>query len=291
MEWIKALRQAVGYMELHLTDAVGPEDVARAVHISPYYFATGFKLMTGYTVKEYLRGRRLYLAALELLSGHEKVIDLAWRYGYETPESFSRAFQRFHGVTPSMLRGDSTKIRPFLPLKITVTIQGGNDMDYVIETMEAFAVIGVSRQFGYDSSYREIPQFWDAYMAQCQAGAYSPEVLQALERCNVGEFGVCIDDDPDSGKFRYMIAGRYDGGTVPDGLEVYTLPAATWAKFRCLGPLPGALQSVNTEVYSQWLPGNPKYEMAGQYNLEWYSCGNTASADYESAIWMPVREK
>lgn len=116
MEWIKALRQAVDYMECHLTEDIGPEDVAKAVHISPYYFANGFKLMTGYTVKEYLRGRRLYLAALELLSGREKVIDLAWRYGYETPESFSKAFLRFHGVSPSHLRGDSTKIRPFLPL-------------------------------------------------------------------------------------------------------------------------------------------------------------------------------
>lgn len=290
MEWIKALRQAIDYMELHLTEDIGPEDVAGAVHISPYYFANGFKIMTGYTVKEYLRGRRLYLAALELLSGREKVIDLAWRYGYETPESFSKAFLRFHGVSPSHLRGDSTKIRPFLPLKITVTIQGGNDMDYVIEAMDAFAVIGISRRFSLDSSCREIPRFWDAHWQRCQNGTYSQETLQALERCGVGTFAICMDDGQ-GGDFRYMIAGPYDGGDVPEGLEVHRIPACTWAKFRCLGPMPGALQSVNTKIFSQWLPGNPKYEMAGQYNIEWYSCGDMSSADYESAIWLPVREK
>lgn len=164
-------------------------------------------------------------------------------------------------------------------------------MDYVIEAMDAFAVIGVSRRFAFDSSYREIPQFWEEHWKRCQNGTYSQETLQALERCKVGEFAVCMDDGQGGGQFCYMIAGPYDGGDVPEGLEVHTLPAATWAKFRCLGPLPGALQSVNTEIYSQWLPGNPKYEMAGQYSIEWYSCGDTASADYESAIWMPVREK
>lgn len=291
MEWISALRQAIDYMELHLTEEIGPDDVANAVHISPYYFATGFKLITGYTVKEYLRGRRLYCAALELLSEKEKVIDLALRYGYETPESFSKAFLRFHGVTPSRLSRDSTKVRPFLPLKISIQIQGGNDMDYVIESLKPFQVIGVSRRFSFESSYQEIPKFWDEHFAACQNGAYSPAALAALDACNVGEFGICIDDGQDGASFRYMIAGRYEGGPVPDGLEVYELPATTWAKFRCVGPLPGALQSVNTEIYSQWLPGNPKYEMAGQYSIEWYSCGDTSDANYESGIWMPVRKK
>ena len=289
MEWTYALRQAVNFMESHLTENIHTDDVAREVHISPYYLASGFKLVTGYTPREYLRSRRLYCAALELLGGTEKIIDLAFRYGYETPESFTKAFTRFHGVPPSQI--DSRHIRPFLPLKIKLTLQGGYDMDYTIEKMEVLPLIGVSRRFSYETSYQEIPKFWDEHFRLCQSGGYSTEALKALERFNVGEYAVCIDDQAESGTFRYMIAGAYTGGPVPEGLELHELPAATWAKFRCLGPLPGALQSVNTQVYQQWLPGNPNYEMSGNYNIEWYSCGDTASPDYESAIWLPVRAR
>ena len=291
MEWIMMLRRAVKFMEEHLTEEIGVKDVADAVHISPYYFANGFKLMTGYTVKEYIRGRRLYLAALDLLTGQEKIIDLAWRYGYETPESFSKAFLRFHGVSPSRLHGDSGKVRPFLPLNITVKVQGGHDMDYSVEKLRTWRVVGISKRFDPENSYREIPKFWDEYRQQDRNGNYTPEMLQAFEDYCVGEFAVCIDDKQGDGTFRYMIAGRYDGGPVPDGLEVYELPEATWAKFRCVGPLPGALQSVNTEIYQKWLPGNPDYEALGEYNIEWYSCGDTNKPDYESGIWIPVIEK
>lgn len=164
-------------------------------------------------------------------------------------------------------------------------------MDYSIEKMDAWKVIGVSRRFRYDNSYQEIPKFWDEHFQRCQSGGYTPEALAALEACNVGEFAICIDDNPGDGTFQYMIAGSYNSGPVPQELELHEIPAATWAKFRCFGPLPGALQSVNTEIFQQWLPGNPQYEMSGNYNIEWYSCGDTNSLDYESGIWMPVQEK
>lgn len=164
-------------------------------------------------------------------------------------------------------------------------------MDYSIQTMEAVQVIGVSGRFSGETSYQEIPKFWDRHWACRQKGEYSPEMIAALERCSVGEFGICICDDLRDGTFRYMIAGRYDGGTVPEGLEVYTLPGATWARFRSIGPLPDALQGLNTEIFQSWLPENPQYEMDGSYSVEWYSCGDGSSADYESAIWIPVKEK
>ena len=283
------MKEAVNYMEAHLMENITAEDIAAHINLSPFYFQKGFKIITGMTIGAYLRSRRLYLAALDLLSGNEKVIDLAFRYGYETPESFTKALARFHGVTPSQV--DSRHIRPFLPLKLKVTLQGGYDMDYSIEKMEAFQVIGVSRRFSYETSYQDIPAFWDEHFRLCGSGGYSAKALEALERHNVGEFAICIDDQAEPGTFRYMIAGTYQGGAVPEGLELHELPAANWAKFRCLGPLPGSLQSVNTEIFQHWLPGNPKYEMSGPYNIEWYSCGDTTSPDYESAIWLPVEER
>lgn len=145
MEWMQALRKSIDYMEQHLLEDIHITEIAAAVHISPFYFQRGFQIVTGYSVKEYLRNRRLYLAALDLLEKKEKIIDVAFRYGYETPESFTKAFTRFHGIPPSQLNSHASQIRPFLPLKITIFIQGGTEMDYTIQNMDALQPIGFSR--------------------------------------------------------------------------------------------------------------------------------------------------
>ena len=291
MEWMQALRQSIDYMEQHLLENIGITDIAAAVHISPFYFQRGFQIVTGYSVKEYLRNRRLYLAALDLLAKKEKVIDVAFRYGYETPESFAKAFIRFHGISPSQLRSHASQIRPFLPLKITISIQGGTDMDYTIQNMESFQLIGFSKTFSETDSYEKIPLFWAEFAQNCQQKKYSADWMAALLRYKIGQFGICIDTNRD-GTFRYMIAGKYDGGAVPDGMELYTLPAFTWAVFRYVGPLPAALQTINTRIFKEWLPGNLCYELADGYSVEWYSNHpDMQSPDYESAIWIPVQEK
>lgn len=292
MEWTESLKRSIRFMEEHLLEDINAEDVAKAVHISSFYFQKGFKIMTDYTVGEYLRNRRLYLAALEVIADKEKIIDLAYKYGYENPESFTRAFTRFHGVTPSQLQNDHARIVPFWPLKIVVSIHGGSKMDYTVEKMESFKVIGFSREFTMDSSYAEIPKFWCEIAKEYFMGTSTKKENQdAVIRCCIGEYGVCIDVDFKDNKFKYMIAGRYDGGEIPKDMEVYEIPANTWAKFRCIGPTPEALQTVNTKIFKEWLPGNPDYEMAGGYNIEWYSKGDGNRADYESGIWVPVKAK
>lgn len=287
MEWTESLRRAVDYMENHLLEEIGADDVARAVHISPFYFQKGFKIMTGLSVREYIRGRRLYRAALDLLAGDASVLELAYRYGYDTPESFTKAFTRFHGVPPSQIRGDSRKIRTFLPLKIVVQMRGGNEMDYQVEKMDSFTVIGFQRVFDYGDSYQKIPVFWDEFMEQ----SYPAAVKETISRCQIGEFGICLEDMPGTHQFHYLIGGWYDGGAVPEGMELVKIPAMTWAKFRCVGPLPGALQSVNTRIFQEWLPSNPDYEIACGMAVEWYAMEDTSSDHYESGIWIPVRRK
>jgi AraC family transcriptional regulator len=252
--------------------------------------------MTGYSISEYIRYRRLYLAALDVIADKEKVIDLAFKYGYETPESFTKAFSRFHGVSPMKLKGDAGRIKTFLPLKISILIQGGNDMDYVVEKMEGFKVIGFERDFSFDAGYQEIPKFWDEFWRKYMkpllgSGKPGNEVEQVICDCIIGEYGVCIDDIGKDGKFRYLIAGTYKGGEVPKNMTVYEFPDMEWAKFRCTGSMPGSLQSVNTKVFKEWLPGNPKYEIAMGANIEWYSKGDTSALDYESSIWVPVKRK
>ena len=297
MEWTESLKTAIAYIEENILEDINAEDVAAAVNISSFYLQKGFKIITGYSIGEYIRCRRLYLAALDVISDREKVIDLAYKYGYDTPESSTKAFGRFHGLSPMQLKGDTSKIKPFLPLKITISIQGGNDMDFIVEKMNGFKVIGFEKVFSFDSGYQEIPKFWQEYSEKYMGvlfgnGKPQNQTEQVIRDSMVGLYGVCIDDICKDGKFRYLIAGTYKGGDVPEGMTVYEFPDVEWAKFRCVGSMPGSVQSVNTKIFREWLPGNPDYKIAMGANIEcYYSQGDTSSPDYESAIWVPVVRK
>lgn len=297
MEWTETLRAAIDYMEQHIREPITAEDVAAHVYMSPFYLQKGFEIMTGYSVSRYLRSRRLYLAALDLAAGREKVIDVACRYGFETPESFTKAFSRFHGATPTQVRADNRRIKPFFPLKITLTVQGGDAVEYTVERMESFQVVGFQREISFDEGYRECPRFWEEYNAAYGYPLFAgkppeTELEKAVCRYGVGEFGVCVDDLSHAGKFRYLIAGRYEGGSLPEGMTVFRFPSLEWAKFPCRGPLPGTLQSVNSKIFQEWLPGNPDYEMAMDANIEHYAPdSDRAGPGLESAIWIPVKRK
>ena len=296
MEWLSSIRTAINYMEEHLTDDISAQDVAARVHLSPFFLQRGFSLMTGYGIGEYIRNRRLYQAAVDLKGTDDNVIELALRYCYDTPESFTKAFSRFHGATPSQVR-DRAAGKVFLPLTIKLSVQGGSQMDVKIPPMFPFKVIGFQKIFDNETAYTEIPKFWnetcEKYANRIYAGnAPANPYEQALVDNCIGEYGVCIDDIG-GGKFRYLIAGKYTGGAVPDGMVVYEFPRNEWAVFDCIGPNPQTLQSVNTRIFSEWLPGNPDYELSGNATVEWYDCvnGEMTDLDYHSAIWVPVKRK
>lgn len=300
MEWLAALKKAVNYMEEHLMENISASDVAGAVHISPFYFQRGFKIVTGYTVGEYLRSRRLYLAGLDVIKGGGKIIDISHRYGYDTPESFTRAFTRFHGVSPMQLKAQPFRIRVFLPLTIEIVIKGGARMECVIEKANAMKMIGFERVISGSNGFQEIPAFWEEfrlrYLSPPPENGGEPDgkekaVREAVSENQVGEFGICFDDGAGEAIFRYAIAGIYRGGAVPAGMKVFEIPAYMWAKFRCQGPMPEAIQAVNIRIYREWLPGNPEYEIAANIDMERYSKGDTKSSDYESAVWLPVKRR
>lgn len=300
MDWISSIRATINYMEEHLLTVTGIEEIAKHAAVSPFYLQTGFKIMTGYSIGEYIRNRRLYLAGLDICTDKEKIIDIALKYGYDTPESFTKAFSRFHGVSPSQIKKDPKKLKVFLPLKISVTVKGGYDMDYIVEKMSGFKIIGFEREFPYENSYAEVPKFWDEisekYFKKLWYGNQVPsnDIEKAILKYHIGLYGVCIDNNTEmteGGKYRYLIAGSYTGDEVPDGLTVYEFPDVEWAKFLCKGAIPAALQSINTKIFKEWLPGNQEYDIALPANIEWYSMGDTTSADYECAIWIPVKRK
>ena len=295
MEWLTSIRTAIDYMEQHLEEDISAQDVADQVFLSSFFLQKGFSLMTGYGIGEYIRNRRLYKAAIALKETDVKVIDIALRYCYETPESFTKAFSRFHGVTPSQAR-EGAPVKTFLPLTIKLSVQGGSEMDCRITSMFQFKVIGFQKEFESETAHQEIPAFWDEiyekYMTGVSSGKEPADPYEkAIVDNRIGEYGICIDD-LDNGRFRYLVAGKYQAGEVPEGMVTYEFPEGEWAVFNCIGPVPEAFQSLNTRIFKEWLPGNPDYELYGNANVEWYdSQGKSTDKDYHSAIWIPVRTK
>lgn len=297
MEWLTSIRKAIEFMEENLENNISVQDVGEAVCISPMFLQKGFTVMTGYGISEYLRNRRLYQAALDIITTDEKIIDIAYKYAYETPESFTKAFTRFHGFTPSQIRMGEAHPKKFVPLKISIKISGGYDMECRIVPMFGLKLIGFEKEFTYENNLDGIPKFWDEIFEKyakntISGGTPSNPQEQALVDNSIGNYGVCIDD-AEKGKLRYLIAGKYAGGEVPEGMSIYEFPRGDWAVFECVGPMPDALQSMTDRIFNEWLPGNPDYELDGNANVEWYDpmMMDNTDPNYHSAVWIPVKKK
>ena len=295
MDWLGCIRYVIDYVENNILENISINNIAEKVNISPFFLQRGFSFMTGYGIGEYIRNRRLYLAAIEIKETNNKIIDIALKYCYESHESFTKAFTRYHGYTPSKVR-DGAPINVFLPLKININITGGHQMNYKIAPMFSIKFIGFQKVFSYENAHAEIPKFWDELCEKYANNVYAGnEPRNGYEKAIIdyciGEYAVCIDDI-DNTKFRYLVAGKYTGGEVPEGMVVYEFPRGMWAIFDCVGPIPETLQSVSTRIFSEWLPNNKEYELNGNANIEWYDCVmDMNDPNYHSQVWIPIKNK
>lgn len=274
--WAEGIQNALQYIEDNLTENLQIEDIAAKAYVSPFYFQRIFSVLCGFTVSEYIRNRRLSLAAQELSADNVKVIDIALKYGYDSNDSFTRAFTKFHGISPSSAKGKGANLKAFAPVRIKLTLEGGTMMEYRILEKAAFTVMGKSRRFCSDTSYEEIPKFWQEHMSSGE------------NKIVCGMYGICLDGDGKN--FDYLIADNYlPWNEIPEGYVTKVIPAGTWAVFPCRGALPKALQDVNTKIWSEWLPNCKEYKLAGNYNLEVYLTPPQENPDdYYSEIWVPV---
>lgn len=285
MEWAEAISKAVQYIESHITEDITMYEVAGHVNISPFYFQKGFSILCGYSIAEYIRKRRMSLAGEELITSDITVMELAMKYGYDSPDSFTKAFSRFHGNTPLTVRKNKIMIKTFAPLKLTISLKGGYVMDYRIVKKEAFSVLCTSKEFTYENAKQEIPLFWQEH--------YSSGKGESV----CGMFGINIDPQMGNETFEYLIADIYNpSADIPDGCAVKVIPAFTWAVFPCKGALPDSLQDVNTKIFSEWLPALQDYEFAAGYCVEMYDApgkypNGTNDENYYTEIWIPVRKK
>lgn len=285
MEWMKIIGNAISYIERHITDELSVQAIAAEVNVSPFYFQKGFAILCGFTVSEYVRSRRLALAGNDLATTDERVIEIAMRYGYDSPDSFTKAFTRFHGVTPVSVRKDGALLKSFAPLKIRFSLEGGYLMDYKIVKKEAFTVIANARTFSYEGAKETVPKFWQEHF-QTGKGAVI-----------CGCYGINIDLEMGQETFEYLIADPYNPQKeIPDGFVTRTIPAFDWAVFPCRGAVPDALQDVNTKIYTEWLPALKDYEFAAGYCVEYYDDPTkyekgTMDDNYYCEIWIPVKKK
>lgn len=233
-----ALQQAINFMEEHLLEDITYVDAARSVHMSGYSFHRVFSFTVGMTANEYIRSRRLSLAGQELQGAGISVIEAAYKYGYESPESFSKAFSKFHGSTPRQAKRKGARIRLFDPLVIEITIGGGNMMEYRIEHREGQRFIAVKRAYSnegsLDSDGRGIPELWQ----ECSEKG----LIRAMqELCAPGArdlYGLCGPVRDSETHFWYGVGVKADEGIEPPGGEytVWETEPADYAVFRCMGP-------------------------------------------------------
>ena len=271
--WIDGIQKAIDYIEQNLSETLDIEDIAGKAAISPFYFQRIFGALCGMTVGDYIRARRMTLAAQELVRTETKVIDAALKYGYDSPDSFTKAFLRFHGISPSKAREPGAPLRSLAPLHIKITLEGGSMLDYRIVEKAPFTIMGVKRPFNSDTSYEEIPKFWNEWLAQGE------------KRPVMGTFGVCIDM---KGKdFDYWIADLYfPWEEIPAGCETRVIPGSLWAQFPCTIK---TLQDTNTKIWSEWMPALQGYELAGEYDIEVYLPPEEGSPDMKVYIWVPLK--
>ena len=291
MDWIQGIQRAIDYVEANITEEIDYEEVAKQAYSSPFHFQRVFGILCGFSLGEYIRMRRLSLAGEELSRGSAKIIEVALKYGYDTPESFSRAFTRFHGIAPSEAKR-SGNVKIFTPLSVKLTLTGGRKMDYRIEKREAFQVVCKRKRVGKPGSEnvsKEISALWQ----QCAADGTMERLVACIPEHPVmkGLLGICFSSELDAKQFPYGIGVEYDGRNVDDDLEVVTIPTSTYAVFASKGRMPDAFIETYHRVVTEFFPQSAQYEYAENVEFEVYSSANTQDPNYQCEIWIAVKEK
>mgnify|MGYP001025583662 CR=1 FL=1 len=280
MEWVERLNRSIAYIEEHLTSEIDHERLGQIACCSAYHYQRMFTYMAGIPLAEYIRRRKMSLAAVDLQGKDAKIVDVAEKYGYSSPTAFNRAFQSIHGIAPSAVKNEGVSVRSFPPITFAVAVEGGEEMEYRIETKEAFQIVGISAPLHeeIEQNFMVVPQMWqDAAM-----DGTIQKLASMMDAPPMGLLGVsaCSDDE----QWRYFIAvsSTKDSG----GFEGYTVPASTWAIFTGSGT-GRSIQELERRIITEWLPTSG-YGYADAPDIEVYLDPDPQNARYE--VWIPVRK-
>ncbi|MFD2330229.1 GyrI-like domain-containing protein [Cohnella sp. GCM10020058] len=291
MNGLDRLNDGLAYLEAHLADEAAPDigEAARRACCGEHHFRRMFASLAGVTLTEYVRRRRLTLAAFELIGSEARIIDIAVKYGYGTADSFARAFQAMHGLAPSEARRLGRPLKAYPRMTFRLTIEGGDEMKYRLVEKEAFRIVGMMKRVPliYEGVNPHIAELWSRL---------TPDLIAELKALSDVEPAGLISASANFSE------GRKDGGEVdqyigaataqacPAHLTALEVAASEWAVFEAVGAFPSALQSVWSRIYAEWFPSS-SYELAPGPELLWNEGQDTSKPDYRSEIWIPVRRR
>ncbi len=276
------MNRAMNYIEQNLSKKIDAKEVAKLACCSEYHFPRMFSSITGFTLSEYIRRRRLSQAACELQNDKTiRIIDLALKFGYDSPDAFSRAFKNLHGVSPTAARCNGIELKMFPKISFQITIKGDLEMEYRIEVLdEEIEIIGVKQKVMTEDAFRTIPLLWEEATASGLLGKLIDMSWQDPQCKLEGLLGVCgkqaaITDEA----FHYMMGCRFQGEYTSD-MEKIIIPKSTWVVF------PDVTKAWK-RLYTEWLPAS-EYELADLPCIENYLAPDRKPC---SELWVPVVPK
>ena len=281
MEWVERLNQSMNYIEEHLTSEIDYEQLARIACCSTYHYQRMFTYMAGVTLAEYIRRRKMSLAAVDLQGGDAKVVDIAEKYGYRSPTAFNRAFQGVHGIAPSSVRGEGISVKSFPPITFKIAVKGVEEMNYRIETKDAFHIIGVSTPLHreIENNFMIVPKMWQ----DAAVNGTIQKLAGMMDTPLMGLLGVSICNDEEEWKYFIAVSSTKESNEFED----YIVPASTWAIFSGSGTNQ-SIQELEQRIVTEWLPTSG-YEYANAPDIEVYLNSDPQNAQYE--VWIPVMKK
>ena len=281
MDWIERLNNTVKYIDEHLAEEIRYDTLSQIACCSSFHYQRMFTYMAGIPLSEYIRRRRMTLAAVDLQSG-DKIIDVALKYGYASPTAFNRAFQGVHGVAPSRVKNSGVPLKSFSPIRFKITLKGAAEMEYRIKKKDVFRIVGLSQPLSKDveENFKVIPPMW----GKAAMDGSLEKLAAIMNRAPMGILGVSACGNNDD--WRYFIAVS---STAPctGAFEEYTIPAATWAIFYGEGTSL-SIQELGKRIVTEWLPSSG-YEYTNAPEIEVYLNPDPANAKYE--VWVPVVKK
>lgn len=286
MEWVERMQAALDYVEDNLAGDLNVNDIAQRANASSFHFQRMFFALCGVSLAEYVRRRRLTMAAKDLIASECTITEIAARYGYENQASFTRAYGKLHGHSPGKTRQSGLQIVAYPPLRFTLIVKGENKMNYEITKKPSYRLVGkqwtVSTQNG--ENFRVIPEHWSRVTKDGTMTALSKRA--AKEGLFSGAcLGVAVDFDDANEEFTYLIGVESDARDLPSDWHELVVDSMTYAVFKDQGyPLSGALKKTFNRIYQEWFPSTG-YERAVGPEVEVYLDDNR----YE--VWIPVETR
>ena len=285
MDWLKNLNNAIDYIENNLDKEISYEEAARIACCSTYYFQRMFSYVAGISLSEYIRRRRMSQAAFELQRTDKTVLEVALKYGYTSPTSFNRSFQRVHGINPITAKKKGITLNAYPPIQFSVKITGGSAMAYHIADKEAIRIVGIRTRLteNIEENQINIPIFWKDTL---QSKRFM-DICELSNRNPNGILGISVYQDPEN-IFYYIAAATTK--EIPIGMYECEIPAATWVIFENDGPFKETVQTIFQRFYTEWLPFSG-YEYAGLPDIEIYPIVKGNPLNGHSEVWISIKEK